>query len=139
ITGEAFGDGLAYGPQLYPTDGVCLATAFAEQNQQPTALAVKEMEGWTSVFAAALPLPADFWRNTARLAKAHVWSESNDVLVASRQIVALHSIVPGPKVIRLPRPAKVIDLTTGATIATPNQEIHFKLAAPGTRVFRLQP
>jgi hypothetical protein len=139
IAGETVGDGLAYGPQIYPTDGVRLATAFAEQNQQPAALAVKEMEGWTSVFTAALPLPANFWRNAARLAKAHVWCESNDVLIASRQIVALHSVVPGAKVIRLPRPAKVIDLATGAEVNVQNRELRFEVAAPATRVFRLIP
>jgi len=139
MAGATFGDGLAYGPQLYPTDGIGLATAFAEQNQQPAALAVKPMEGWTSVFAAALPLPPAFWRNAARLGQAHVWCESDDVLVASRQIVALHSVVPGPKVIRLPRPAKVIDLAAGAEVPVGNGEIRFELKAPGTRVFRLMP
>jgi len=139
MAGATFGDGLAYGPQLYPTDGIRLATAFAEQNQQPAALAVKPMEGWTSVFAAALPLPPAFWRNAARLGKAHVWCESDDVLVASRQIVALHSVVPGPKVIRLPRPATAIDLATGAEVPAKNGNIHFDLKTPGTRVFRLVP
>jgi len=139
IAGGTFGDGVAYGPQLYPTDGVRLATAFAEQNQQPAALAVKPMEGWTSVFTATLPLPPAFWRNAARLGQAHVWCERDDVLVASRQIVALHSVVPGPKVIRLPRPAKVIDLAAGAEVPAENGEIRFELETPGTRIFKLLP
>jgi hypothetical protein len=100
---------------------------------------VKEQDGWTSVFAAALPLPAGFWRNAARLAKAHVWCETDDILVASREIVALHSIVPGAKVIRLPQPAKVADLATGAEIPVQNGEIRFELTTPGTRVFKLTP
>ena len=89
------------------------------------------------MFAAALPLPAGFWRNAVRLGKAHVWCESDDVLVASREIVALHSVVPGAKTIRLPRPARVVDLVTGAEVAAKTEEIRFELIAPGTRVFRL--
>ena len=137
IAGLFFGDGLGYGPQLFPTDGVSLASAFAQQAQNHSALAVKEQADWTSIFAAALPLPAGFWRNAARLGKAHVWCESDDVLVASREIVALHSIVPGTKIIRLPRPAKVVDLATGQEVAAKTEEIRFELTAPGTRVFRL--
>ncbi len=137
IAGQPFGDGLGYGPQLFPKDGLSLAAAWAQQGQNRSALAVKEQEGWTSVFAAALPLPAGFWRNAARLAQAHIWSESDDILVASREIVALHSVVPGAKTIRLPRPATVIDLVTGETVSTEAREIRFDLAAPGTRVFRL--
>ena len=137
IAGQPFGDGLGYGPQLFPKDGVSLSSALAQRSQNHSALAVKEQDGWTSVFAAALPLPAGFWRNAARLGKAHVWCDSDDILVASREIVALHSIVPGAKIIRLPRPAKVVDLASGAEIAPAAQEIRFEMKAPGTRVFRL--
>lgn len=138
IAGQVFGDGLGYGPQLFPKDGVSVASAFAQQSQNQSALAVKEQDGWTSVFAEALPLPATFWRNAARLAKAHVWCDSDDILVASREIVALHSVVPSTKTIRLPQPAKVIDLASGAEIEVVAQQIHFEFKAPGTRVFRLQ-
>jgi hypothetical protein len=138
IAGQPCGDGLGYGPQLFPKDGTPLATAFDQQAQSHGALAVKEMEGWTSVFTAALPLPATFWRNAARVAKAHVWCETDDVVVASREIVALHSIVPGAKVIRLPRLSRVVDLITGNEVAAKAGEIGFELKAPGTRVFRLQ-
>ena len=137
IAGQPFGDGLGYGPQLFPKDGVSVASAFAQQSQNHSALAVKEQDGWTSVFAAALPLPAGFWRNAARLAKAHVWCETDDVLVASHEIVALHSIAPGAKTIRLPRPSKVLDLITGNEVAAKTEEIRFEMKAPGTRVFQL--
>jgi hypothetical protein len=139
IAGQVFGDGLGYGPQLFPKDGVRLASAFAQQSQNHSALAVKEQDGWTSVFAAALPLPAGFWRNAARVAKAHVWCETDDVVVASREIVALHSVVPGAKTIRLPRTSRVVDLISGAEIAPVAQEISFEMKSPGTRVFRLLP
>ena len=137
IAGQPFGDGLGYGPQLFPTTGTSLAAAWAQQGINRSALAVLEQPGWTSVFAAALPLPAGFWRNAARSAKAHVWCETDDILVASREVVAMHSIVPGLKQLYLPRPARVVDLATGTEIATNTVNIHFELTAPGTRIFRL--
>jgi hypothetical protein len=137
IAGQTFGDGLGYGPQLFPSDGISLASAWNQQGYNSSALAVKAQPGWTSIFTAALPLPAGFWRNAASLAKAHVWCESDDVVVASREVVALHSIVPGAKTIRLPRSAKVVDMATGGEVALKTQEINFKMTSPGTRVFRL--
>ncbi len=137
IAGQTFGDGLGYGPQLFPKNGVSVASAFAQQSENHSALAVKEQDGWTSLFAAALPLPAGFWRNAARLAKAHVWCETDDVVVASREIVALHSIVPGAKTILLPRPSRVVDLITGNEVAAKTGEIRFEMKAPGTRAFQL--
>jgi hypothetical protein len=137
IAGQTFGDGLGYGPQLFPKNGVSVASAFAQQSETHSALAVKEQDGWTSLFAAALPLPAGFWRNAARLAKAHVWCETDDVVVASREIVALHSIVPGAKTILLPRPSRVVDLITGNEVAAKTGEIRLEMKAPGTRAFQL--
>ena len=139
IAGQPVGDGLGYGPQLFPTTGISLAAAWAQQGINRSALAVQDQPGWTSVFAAALPLPAGFWRNAARYAKAHVWCETDDILVASREVVALHSIVPGPKTLHLPRLARVVDLVTGMEIAASTTDIHFDLIAPGTRIFRLWP
>ena len=137
IAGQTFGDGIGYGPQLYPTNGFSLASAWTQQSKYASALSILPHTGWTSVFTAALPLPAGFWRNAARLANAHVWCETDDVLAASREIVALHSVVPGEKVIRLPRPACVTDLTSGAELSPSTEQIRFTLDTPGTRVFRL--
>jgi hypothetical protein len=137
IAGQAIGDGLGYGPQLYPSDGTTLASAFTQQSQNCSALSVKEQEGWASVFAASLPLPAGFWRNAAKLAKAHVWCDSDDVIVASQQIVALHSVVPGDKIIHLPRRAKVINLITGNEVAKDTQEIKFNMTTAGTVVYQI--
>jgi len=137
IAGQAIGDGLGYGPQLYPSDGITLASAFTQQSQNSSALSVKEQVGWTSVFAATLPLPAGFWRNVAKLAKAHIWCDSDDVIVASQQIVAMHSVVPGDKIIHLPRRAKVINLITGNEVATDTQEIKFNMTTAGTFVYQL--
>ncbi len=133
------GSPLAYGPMLFPTNGVELGKAWTKQGRNLPGLAVMEMKGWTSLFTTAVPLPADLWRNIARVAGAHVYADSNDILLADSSVVALHSLQPGEKLIRLQEPSEVVDLITGKRLAKRASEIRFTLAAPGTRVFRIMP
>ncbi|MCL1856794.1 MAG: hypothetical protein FWF84_04025 [Kiritimatiellaeota bacterium] len=138
IAGATFGDSLSYGPQLYPADGTPLAWAWTQQSWNMNAVCVKSMDNWVSIFTSALPLPAAFWRNAAREAKAHVWSETDDILVASRQIVGLHSVVPGKKEILLPGKFTVTDAITGKRLGRNMTRIRFEMKEPGTRVFMLE-
>ena len=89
------------------------------------------------VFTVAAPLPANLWRELARAAGAHVWCESNEVLMASEGIVALHSLKVGRKTVLLPRPMHVFDLVDARDCGRTTR-IEFDLDAPGTKVFRLQ-
>jgi hypothetical protein len=131
------GSPLAYGPILFPTNGLELGKAWTKQGLNLPGLAVMEMKGWTSVFTTAVPLPADLWRNLARAAGAHVYCDSNDILLADSGVVALHSLQPGEKRIRLPATCTVVDLVTGKRLAKRTAEIRFTLEKPGTRVFQI--
>lgn len=147
------GSALSYGPVLLPTNGTSLAGAWTKQGLDASGLAVlsngKGARGgytgkaplgagdYASVFTTAVPLPANLWRNLARYAGAHIYCESNDILLADSQIVALHSIQSGEKVISLPGKYTVYDVITGKLIARHTAAIRFTLDAPGTRVFRL--
>jgi hypothetical protein len=133
-----FGGPLAYGPALYPSDGRRLGLALTKQGRMYGGLNVKECRGWTSVFAAAGPLPAGLWRGLARHAGAHIWCEENDVLLADSCVVALHSVKSGPRTIRLPRFARVTDLATGESIVEPTDRLTLNIDAPQTRVFRYE-
>jgi hypothetical protein len=143
------GGPLAYGPALYPGDGTVLGAAWTQQGRTYAGLAVKTFGAgagkgkgagdWASVFATAIPIPADLWRNLARYAGEHVYCESGDVLMADRTIVALHSVQPGPKRIALPEPCRVWDVITGKQVARRVSAITFTLAEPGTRIFRMEP
>ncbi|HOS42879.1 MAG TPA: hypothetical protein PK794_04235 [Armatimonadota bacterium] len=132
-----YGSPLSYGPVLYPTDGVSLGLAWTKLGKTYSGLSVKEMDGWTSVFTTAVPLPADLWRGLARAAGAHVYCESNDILLADSSVVALHSIQSGEKTIHLPGTYDVEDIVSGKLMARGVERIQFTLDAPETRVFRL--
>lgn len=144
-----FGGALAYGPTLLPLDGQRLGEAWVHRGLARAGLATKEFgrgaglgrgaEDWASVFTIAHDLPADFWRGLARWAGAHVWCESNDVLMADRSIVALHSLKPGPRTLRLPRRCDVFDVITDQQIAVDVESIQWIApAGPQTRVFHLK-
>ncbi|MCC6860329.1 MAG: hypothetical protein IT158_17300 [Bryobacterales bacterium] len=147
------GGPLSYGPVLLPTDGVELGLAWVKGGFNHTGLAVKEFgkgaagngtsgprgEGdYAAVFSIAANLPADLWRGLARYAGAHVYSETNDVLLADRSVVALHSLQSGKKRIALPGRFHVRDVTGGGEYAREASEIIFDLHAPETRVFVVQ-
>ncbi len=147
------GGPLAYGPILLPLDGTELGTAWVKGGLRSTGLAIREFgkgaakgatagtrgDGdYAAVFTVAVNLPAALWRNLARYAGAHVYSETNDVLVADSSIVALHSLQSGKKKIVLPGSFRVRDVVTGEEFGrTPVSEIAFDLKAPETRVFQV--
>lgn len=131
------GSPTAYGPLLFPKDGRSLGHAWTKMGKTASGLAVKELDGWTSVFTTAAPLPAALWRNLARAAGAHVYSEENDVLLAGNGVVAVHSLKSGPRRIRLPGRYRVTDLAAGGVVSASTDEIRFELKAPETRVFGL--
>ena len=139
-----FGSPLAYGPLMTPSDGHHLGSCHGRSGKARAGLAVKDFrktgsdsEGWISVFSATVPLPADLWRSLARFAGAHVYSQTNDILLASREVVGLHSIKSGPKEILLPEMMSVRDLVSGESMGNLDR-IAFTLQAPQTRVFGLQ-
>lgn len=149
------GGPLAYGPMLFPKDGHALGMAWTKQGRNYAGLAVKTFGrgargapqaggplgpgDWASVFTTAVPIPADLWRGLARFAGAHVYSRTNDVLMAGSSVVALHSIRSGDKCISLPGEFDVYDLVADKPLPGPAREIRFSLDAPDTRVFRLAP
>lgn len=148
------GGPLAYGPVIMPTDGAELGLAWAKGGNHHRGLAIKEFgrgaagrtEGpaergpgdYAAVFTTAVQLPADLWRSIARYAGAHVYTESNDVIMASRGIVALHALKSGPRRITLPEPRRVTDLISGERLPAATTEIAFDLRGPETRVWRLE-
>jgi hypothetical protein len=148
------GGPLAYGPILMPKNCTELGLAWAKGGNNYTGLGLKEFgrgaaqspagiaargEGdYAAVFTTAVNLPADLWRTLARYAGAHVYCETNDVLMADNSIVALHSLKSERKHISLPGKYKITDVITGKVYSKGTNEITFDLKGPETRVFLLE-
>ncbi len=147
--GAFYGGALAYGPTLVPLDGDRLGEALLHRGLARAGLAVKEFGrgaglghgagDWASVFTTAHGLPADLWRGLARWAGAHVWCDSNDVLMADRSVVALHTLKPGPRTLHLPRRADVVDIVADRPFAAHAESVTWTApTGPDTRVFHLR-
>ncbi len=149
-----FGGLPPYGPLLLPSDGEELGMAWTKGGWAYSGLVLREFGrggamspkgreslgpgDWTSVFTTAVQLPADLWRNLARHGGAHIYTESNDVIMADRNMVAIHSVYSGQKAIILPEKRRIFDVITGEEIARNADKIVFDLEAPETRIFRLE-
>jgi hypothetical protein len=152
--GTILGGPLAYGPVLLPVDGRELGLAWTKGGFNHAGLALMEHgrgaartpEGvpergpgdYAAVFSTVVNLPAGLWRGLARFAGAHVYCETDDVLLASAGIVALHSLKSEAKRLALPGEHRVHDVIADRVWSHRTREIRFALHAPETRVFRLE-
>jgi len=102
------GGPLPYGPVLLPIvwswDWAGVEGVRPGRGQAPGA----------GVFSTVVNLPAKLSRNLARYPRAHVYCETNDVLLADYSMVVLQSLKSEEKRLALPGEFRVRDLISGA-------------------------
>jgi len=75
--------------------------------------------GWNSVYCAVPLLTPELMRSLARFAGVHVYRDSNDILYADRQFVAVHTgATPATDELRLPAVSDVYDVFGRRVVAT---------------------
>lgn len=74
------------------TEAVSLGT-YMQANL--TAAAVKEADGYTSIYCGAKYISADFVREAARFAGCHIYEEDGHVLYASKNFITVHAAKNG--------------------------------------------
>jgi Beta-galactosidase len=102
-------------------------------------LVVKEHGDWTAIYSSAPMLPAALLRKMAKLAGVHLYIESEDVVWASRQLLAVSVKEPGARKITLPRKANVRDFYRGTKLGDGMESFTADFEDRGTRVFVLEP
>jgi len=65
-------------------------------------------QAWNSVYVATPTIPAAVLRGVARFAGAHLYSEAGDVLYATPDLLAVHTVSGGRRTFKLPKPAEVV-------------------------------
>jgi hypothetical protein len=80
-------------------------------------LAVKTMDGWTSVFIAAPFPPWKLVSNLVRFAGGHLYSDRQDLVYANRRFVFLQANRDGRRSLALPRAARIADAFSGETVS----------------------
>ena len=102
-------------------------------------VAIKQMEGWTSVYSSAFELPATLMRNIARQAGVHIWVDSDDALYADGGYVGLHAATAGEKTILLPIDCTAVDVITGRVVPVKERKAHLQMEFGDTVLLRLMP
>jgi hypothetical protein len=98
------------GPVFYlddPEARILGQVVFSEGQCRP-GLGVKEQDDWRSVYVAAPNIPAPVLRGLASYAGVHLYSEAGDVLYATPELLAVHTVAGGQRQFRLPRRVEVV-------------------------------
>ena len=150
---EGMNEGQPYGVESYDTMSPVIAvtdksaTPLAYHSTTSTtdgtpagqvSLAVKEMNGWTSVYSAVPNMPQVMFRNMMKKVGGHIYNESaTDVIYANNNYVALHSIFAGDRTIELPGNYTVYDVFNREIVSTNTDSITLTLSGKETRLFRI--
>ena len=102
-------------PALIPDDPE--ATIVAVYPDGRPAIAVRQYDNWTAVYCAQSQLSPQFIHNLAKLAGIHQYIDTPDVVWANQSMLAVCVDKPGPRTIKLPRPAKVTELYSNKVIS----------------------
>jgi len=156
---ETYGDSYVYGPilqparDLAPSGAVELGKVTAWWYSNRAGLVLKESgkgaannghdgprgkDDCAVVFSMATPISASVLRSLALYAGCNQWSDLGDVVAASGNMLAVHSIRPGERTLHLPKPSTVIDAVSGEQVARDRNTFTVTLESPDTKVFLLE-
>jgi len=128
-----------FDPLFYVDDSTVTTLGWGgDVHSTKPAFAVKKMDDWTSVYCSLPVLPPTVIRNIAREAGVHIYSEMNDFVAANNWLLTVCASCDGPRTIRLPRKATVIDAMTDAVVARRTDRLKVKMTFGESRVWRLE-
>ncbi len=136
LAGQTYGPEHRTLPICYPDDPS--ATVWGTLADGRAGLVVKEHGTWTAVYSAAPLLPATLLRRLSQLAGVHQYLDTEDVVWASRDMVAISIQQPGARTIQLPRAADVSDLYKATEIGRGVRSFSADFKDRSTRVFVLR-
>jgi len=102
------------------------------------AIAAKRQPWGTSIYCALPLVPRTLLRHLLQQAGGHIYCDSEDVWLANRSVLAAHTRDGGPRTVRLPEPATVINAHTGEVLAKKTTEFKVNLPARSTTIFLLE-
>lgn len=136
LGGVSFGADHKTFPVCYADDAE--ATVVGTLTDGSPGLVMKAQPGWTSVYSAVPMLPSVLLRRLARLGGVHQYVDTEDVVWASRELVAICVKEGGRRVVRLPRSSTVRDLFSGQEIGTGIKSFDADFEPRATRLFEVR-
>lgn len=115
------------------------ATALARyRGTEHVAAAVREFGTWKCVFVGLPGLTDVFVHNLAEWAGCWCTADPGDAVYANEHIITIHAIFPGTKTLRLARPSRVTDLSTGELLSPQTDLVRLQMQRGETRWFWLE-
>jgi beta-galactosidase len=136
-TGEEFGPEEPLTPLFFVNDADARQLATYKANGR-TAAALKQRDGWNSIFVGTPGATPSLLREIARVAGAHVYLRSDDVVVAGDGILAVHATAEGEKVLHLPNGATAKDVRLDAAVTAAGKTLRFPMRRGETRTFIIE-
>ena len=100
--------------------------------------AVRTFDSWTSVYCSVPVLPPAVLRNIAREAGVHIYTDTDDAVAANDWMLCVCAASDGPRTIRLPKRATVVDALSGETTAKDASHFEVDMKYGETRVWKLE-
>lgn len=122
-----------YGPILYIDDPEAEVLGVVDALYKP-GLAVKAMDGWTSIYSCAPRLSRPLLRNLAKFVGMHNYLDTEDMIAVTPELILLHGVGVGKRTLRFPTARDVVDLWTGETLARSVVECSVDMAEYDTKL-----
>ncbi|MBI5820616.1 MAG: hypothetical protein HZA88_16740 [Verrucomicrobia bacterium] len=133
VNPPAFNGGVFYSPK--EQDGVTVLATL--ESAKAPALAVRKMDGWTSIYSANPLLTAGLLRNIFRQSGGFLYvDDAKTSVCASRNVLSLFAKTTGERTLRLPQDAELQDMLTGERLGT-GHEFTLHLKESEARLFRV--
>jgi hypothetical protein len=125
--GQVFGDDRKPTPRFAVPEQPGVTALGKYEGTDQVGLASKQLPGWTSIYCGGLEVSPEVLRGAARLARAHVYCDTNDVISACPGFVSIHASSAGEKVLRLPQAVAVTDLVSGKKLGAPTDRLVLRM------------
>ncbi|MBT9132332.1 MAG: hypothetical protein DDT33_00846 [Firmicutes bacterium] len=123
-------------PKFYVNDPDAISLGKLPKGK--TGLAIKKMDGWSSVYIIAPNIPPALLRNIAKLAGVHIYFDQDQVLYVDEHFISIHTNRDVEGVLHLPKKANVYDIYAGKLVSQGENAVFLKLPANTTVMYQLQ-
>ena len=122
-----------FGPAFYVDDDDAITLGMHDGLYRP-GLAVKTMDGWTSVYSSSPRLSRKLLRNLAYEAGIHQYVSTEDMITVTPELLLLHGLGAGARTLRFPAEGDVFDLWTGEQLGSRVTECQVTMTQCDTRI-----
>jgi hypothetical protein len=134
--GKIYGTKKEIAPVFYVDDAESEVLARQSGSDRP-AVSVRRLGKWSSVYSSVPALPADLLRRIAKNAGVHLYVESDDLIYATKGLLAIHAGEDGTKRLRLPEACDLYDFYDKKLDARGTREFALDMSKGDTRVWQI--